>query len=127
MPIKTKDGWKTREQLERQEKAWKKAREKLVIKLGGMDKLNNEGVIRKAACDVFKEIDSDGNGKIDPEELKDAMSKMGVKLTAKEVDRMMIEADQDGDGEIDGDEFQDVCIAQVELYKNVTTSMCTLQ
>ena len=61
-----------------------------------MDKLNNEGVIRKAACDVFKEIDSDGNGKIDPGELKDAMSKMGVKLTAKEVDRMMIEADQDG-------------------------------
>ena len=46
--------------------------------------------------EIFKEIDTDGNSKIDEQELKSALENMGLVLKKKEVKDMMMHADEDG-------------------------------
>jgi len=53
-------------------------------------------------CVVF---DTDGSGKISREELKSALSRMGMDISDEELDEMMDSVDTDGDGEIDYREF----------------------
>lgn len=55
--------------------------------------------------EAFKVFDSDGNGMISADELKQIMFNLGEKLTQEEVDDMVKEADIDGDGEINYEEF----------------------
>jgi len=121
MPIKTVDGWKTKAQIARQEKAWKKARRHLVEKLGEAN-LTNETLIKQRALEVFADIDMDKNKSIDSAELKEAMKQMGVELKNKEIEDMMIEADADGDGQINQEEFQDLCCVEVRHYRAATKS-----
>ena len=71
------------------EKAWRRSREQLIEKIG-KDKLNDETAIRASAKSIFKEIDTDGNGKIDDEELKAAMGCMGVQLSKKEIRKCLL-------------------------------------
>ena len=59
--------------------------------------MSQEEAIRAA----FKVFDRDGNGYIDPTELKVAMTKLGEALTEKELKEMMKDADINGDGKID--------------------------
>eukprot|EP00571_Detonula_confervacea_P002401 CAMPEP_0172313388 /NCGR_PEP_ID=MMETSP1058-20130122/20144_1 /TAXON_ID=83371 /ORGANISM="Detonula confervacea, Strain CCMP 353" /LENGTH=554 /DNA_ID=CAMNT_0013027033 /DNA_START=179 /DNA_END=1843 /DNA_ORIENTATION=- len=54
---------------------------------------------------VFDEIDQDGSGEIDADELKDALEKMGIKLTRKNVASMIDVVDDNGDGVVDRQEF----------------------
>ncbi|KAM9673822.1 uncharacterized protein ACIGJ3_008489 [Trichechus inunguis] len=54
---------------------------------------------------VFREFDVDGNGHITVAELKQAMGKLGVKLSEEEVDGMIREADVDQDGKVNYQEF----------------------
>ncbi|KAL7541295.1 hypothetical protein ACHAXR_012038 [Thalassiosira sp. AJA248-18] len=54
---------------------------------------------------VFDEIDSDGSGEIDADELKEALEKMGIKLTKKNVETMIAVIDENGDGVVDRHEF----------------------
>ena len=61
----------------------------------------NENSIRRA----FRTLDKDGNGYITVRELKEVMSKLGEKLTTKEVEELVYESDTNGDGRIDIDEF----------------------
>ena len=61
----------------------------------------NESSIRRA----FRTLDKDGNGYITARELKEVMSKLGEKLTTKEVEELVYESDTNGDGRIDIDEF----------------------
>ena len=77
------------------EAAWKKARQSFVEKIG-LDSLDDTAKVDRRAREMFKEMDADGNGKIDSVELKGAFAKMGCNLTKSEVDRMMEEADEDG-------------------------------
>ena len=105
MVVKTKDGWATNGQIAAQEAAWKKARKSLIAKLGPENIKTAEGTKNRAA-EVFKEMDKDSNGSIDPDELKEAFAAVGVELTKKEVAAMMREADADGDGQIDAMEFE---------------------
>ncbi|VDP68117.1 unnamed protein product [Echinostoma caproni] len=49
---------------------------------------------------VFAEFDNNGDGYIDPDELKRIMSSMGESLTESDLDEMIKEADQDGDGKV---------------------------
>ena len=95
MPVKTRDGWKTVDQVRRQEKAWKKARSSLMEKLG-TEATQSEDATKKRGEEIFREMDTDGNGSIDMSELKSAFSKVGVTLSTKEVKMMMTEADEDG-------------------------------
>ena len=85
--------------------AWKKARKTLVEKIGkeadidifavsDLDQVKS--AINKSSEKFFKEVDTDGNNGIDPQELKSAFDALGVALTMKETTRMLREADQDG-------------------------------
>jgi len=131
MPIKTRDGWKTMQQIKRQEKAWMKARQTFVNNIG-MGNLEDMAKMESRAREMFKEMDTDANGAIDPAELKAAFSKMGCRLSSSEVSRMMEEADEDGDMLIDVDEFIELCAVEVNRFKacqaaQSQTQMCTVQ
>lgn len=54
---------------------------------------------------VFNQIDADGSGEIDADELKEALDKMGIKLTKKNVVTMIGVVDENGDGVVDREEF----------------------
>ncbi|KAE8682484.1 Calcium-dependent protein kinase 17 [Hibiscus syriacus] len=55
--------------------------------------------------EMFKGMDTDNNGTITLEELKQGLSKQGTKLTEYEVQQLMEAADADGNGTIDYEEF----------------------
>ncbi len=55
--------------------------------------------------EAFKVFDTDGNGFISPQELREVMLGLGEKLTDDEVDEMIKEADTNGDGQVDYAEF----------------------
>ena len=55
----------------------------------------------KEINEAFKEIDSDGNGLISLQELKQLMIRLGERQTDEELDERMREADLNGDGGID--------------------------
>ena len=62
---------------------------------------------------VFRDIDGDGSGSIDIDELKAATEKFGLELSDDAIQSMMSEADSDGNGAIDSDEFYGL----MELHK----------
>ncbi|KAL0437169.1 UNVERIFIED_CONTAM: Calcium-dependent protein kinase [Sesamum radiatum] len=55
--------------------------------------------------EMFKSMDSDGNGTITLEELRQGLAKQGTKLSEYEVKQLMEAADADGNGTIDYEEF----------------------
>lgn len=55
--------------------------------------------------EAFKLFDKDGSGKIDADELKEAMMRLGDKLSKEEAEDMIRTADLDKDGKIDYIEF----------------------
>ena len=57
---------------------------------------------------VFRAVDTDGSGTIDPKELKRAFEALDVPATEKEVDRAFLLFDTDNNGTIDLDEFRDL-------------------
>jgi len=59
--------------------------------------------------EAFKMFDRNGDGKIDPKELRRVMTNLGEKLTDDEVDEMIQTADKDGDGKVnyEGQYFPD--------------------
>ena len=59
----------------------------------------------KAYKALFKEIDTDGSGGIDRQELRKAMRKRVMRLSEDRIDEVFAEVDKDGDGELDLDEF----------------------
>ena len=95
MPVKTRAGWKTNDQIKRQDKAWKRARSSLIQKMGEEAIKSTEATKLRSAA-IFKEMDADGNGSIDQGELKAAFAAVGVELSDKELGHMMHEADEDG-------------------------------
>lgn len=54
---------------------------------------------------IFEELDSDGSGSLQVEEMGKAMKMMGIELTAAEVVRLTARLDLDGDGDINYMEF----------------------
>jgi calmodulin len=55
--------------------------------------------------EAFKVFDTDGNGSITADELRQIFHNLGEKLTDEEIEDMIKEADTDGDGEINYHEF----------------------
>jgi Ca2+-binding EF-hand superfamily protein len=56
---------------------------------------------QNSMMDAFRLFDKDGSGKIDAEELKEAMMRLGDKLSQEEAEDMIKSADLDRDGKID--------------------------
>ena len=54
---------------------------------------------------VFNEFDSDGNGFITRVEFRNALRKLNLGLTAREIDKVMLRIDTNQDGKIDYKEF----------------------
>jgi len=66
---------------------------------------------------VFDEIDVDGGGTIDTEEMFNALTTAGVKITEEGVLTLCKMIDEDGDGEIDQDEWRETIDFYLELKK----------
>ena len=56
---------------------------------------------------LFLELDEDGSGYLDRDEVDQLMKRMGKWLSAKEIDRCMAELDADGNDEVSLEEFED--------------------
>lgn len=69
-------------------------------KLKGIIKSSN-----KSLAQVFREFDSDGNGRISQVEFRSAIRKLNLGLTSREIDKVMFKFDTNGDGLIDWQEF----------------------
>jgi CRP-like cAMP-binding protein len=78
-----------------------KIRTGILHKLGKIDSVN----MKKKCYELFCEIDVDGSGQIDVEELQTAFEQLEVKLTKDETRAFMDEFDEDRSGEIGFDEF----------------------
>lgn len=59
--------------------------------------------VKRDLIKAFQVFDLNGDGFISRDELQKVLTKMGEKLTDKEVDEMMKKADKNGDGKIDYD------------------------
>ena len=55
--------------------------------------------------EAFRIFDTDGDGSITADELRQIFNNLGEKLTDEEISDMIKEADTDGDGEINYQEF----------------------
>ena len=60
---------------------------------------------RPDGADVFTELDTDGDGQIDREELRAGFKKMGEEVSDVDMETIMELVDIDGDGKIDAAEF----------------------
>ena len=95
----------TKQQVVAQEAAWKKVKRTLLAKLGPQA-LKSVEATKARGAEIFKEMDTDGSGFIDSNELKTAFGVVGVELTSKELKDMMNETDRDGDCKISSAEFE---------------------
>ena len=73
-------------------------------KLGGVDSYN----MKRKCYELFCEIDVDGSGQIDQDELQTAFEQLNIELTAEETRSFMDEFDEDQSGEIGFDEFSEL-------------------
>ena len=87
--------------------------------------------VESESDDVFAEIDGDGSGALDPEELGELFALKGVHLTPDQVVEIFSKVDKDDDGTVDLDEFSawlrsnDVLAAQMRENLNVGKSRAT--
>ena len=77
------------------EKAWKKSRKALIMKIGEQN-IKDPALWLPQAKAMFDTMDGDKNCKIDKNELAEAMQKLGLTLKSGEIQEMMTEADEDG-------------------------------
>lgn len=54
---------------------------------------------------IFNEFDSDGNGSISQVEFRNAIRRLNLGLTSREIDKIMLRIDTNSDGRIDYNEF----------------------
>eukprot|EP00566_Odontella_aurita_P005048 CAMPEP_0113533902 /NCGR_PEP_ID=MMETSP0015_2-20120614/4871_1 /TAXON_ID=2838 /ORGANISM="Odontella" /LENGTH=622 /DNA_ID=CAMNT_0000433023 /DNA_START=356 /DNA_END=2221 /DNA_ORIENTATION=+ /assembly_acc=CAM_ASM_000160 len=79
------------------------------------------GIVAQIAGDVghvFREVDLDGNGEIDKEELAQLFVKLECDVTADELDEIMKELDADSDGKISEEDFTVWYIRSEERMKS---------
>ena len=63
--------------------------------------------------EAFNLFDTDGNGTIDPKELKEAMQSLGFEAKNQNIYQMISDIDKDGTGDIDFEEFLDLMTAGI--------------
>ena len=60
----------------------------------------------KSLEEIFQEFDEDGNGYVTTLEFRNAIRRLGLGLTSREIDQLMAKIDANNDGKIDYQEFQ---------------------
>lgn len=64
--------------------------------------------VKQRVQDLFEDFDTDHSGYIDREEMEAAFERMGVRLSKREINNLMLIADEDNTGEIDVLEFSEL-------------------
>ena len=59
----------------------------------------------KTLPEIFAEFDEDGNGQITSVEFRNALRRLGLGITSREIDQVMERIDSNGDGKINYEEF----------------------
>ena len=60
--------------------------------------------------EAFKKFDSDGDGEVSANEVRDVLLQLGQNLSDAELEAMMAEVDEDGDGVISFSEFKQLMV-----------------
>jgi hypothetical protein len=77
---------------------------------------------------VYTKFDNDGNGNLDRDEFRAAMTTvMGRRLTDEETDVLLCEFDEDGDGLIDSREFEHLVRFQIKISCDASCEICQHQ
>eukprot|EP00960_Hanusia_phi_P070707 767372-Hanusia_phi.AAC.1 len=76
-------------------------RDAILGKLGVLDSSS----MKRRVKELFNEIDSDGSGLIESEELEIAFERLGIHLGSNEISEFVKDFDEDGSGTIDFEEF----------------------
>ena len=117
----------------RQIGSFKKAAGQALLKKFGVegtrvDETFLDGKLQK----LFHEIDADGGGDIDMDEMKDGLENLGVRIPDAELHKLLQEFDDDGSLTIDPEEFKTMCkgflrdcnVVIVSAKRDKTTSIC---
>jgi hypothetical protein len=75
------------------------------------------GIVSKIVGDadyVFQQVDIDGNGHLDREELKQLFNLLECYLSSQELEEVFLELDADGDGTVSGECCQ--CLQQLRSH-----------
>ena len=86
--------------------------------------LNEPEKVQKMAFDIFQELDTDGSGFIERDEMREMLTLMAVQLGQpepddEELDKEIDKIDENGDGMIDPEEFTQVIISVLEDMAHV--------
>eukprot|EP01050_Picozoa_sp_SAG11_P022597 SAG11_NODE_4311_length_1953_cov_1.192017_2_plen_212_part_00 len=73
--------------------------------LGVDEDLEEEDMAKEEIMHFFSQIDSDGSGLLDREEVQELLLKMGNPVEEEQLDTIMYEIDNDGSGQLDLNEF----------------------
>lgn len=85
--------------------------------------VRGQGVDDEELRKLFGQIDEDGSGLLDREEVASLSTQLGAPLTKVKLDAAMADMDEDGSGEVDFDEFREWWGRVKDLIKNV--AFCT--
>ena len=99
--IKRENRRRARERKHRQKVRRERAAKWSEVTGGGGD----EEMQMEEVRELFDEIDEDGGGSLDKEELRELLEKLGMDVDDEKVDSVMLEMDADGEGTVELQEF----------------------
>ncbi len=99
--IKRENRRRARERKMRQKSRRERAAKWSEVTGGGGDEEMQLDEVRE----LFDEIDEDGGGSLDKEEVAELLEKLGLDVTPEKVDSIMFEMDADGQGDVELQEF----------------------
>jgi len=90
----------------KQYRKWESQKETKKALMKAIGDCGDREMLERRCQEVFKEFDLDGNGKLDTNELQEALLKLGQKVTPEMVGDLVKDTDLDGDGFIDPEEWK---------------------
>jgi len=91
---------------------WQEVLASLAICLPEAETLNEDELRQK-----FSDIDTSGDGSLDPEELKAVFDGLGEEVDPQVIENLVYLADEDGNGTIEWDEFRAIFLVLKQMNK----------